>query len=267
MVYDKTIKPYYIAEFNPKDTSLESQKRGQIQQQHLQYIQTLAQEKKLVLAGPYQGGGGLFFLNTQDEDQAKQWMEKDPTIQNELNGYTLKKWFTEKGLFTLDNDVHFQSSYGQLHPKAPEETMQYGQLVGDWDITVSNLSQEGSWTEDKAQWKFTYILDGHAIQDFWTKPSLQDETDQKVFKGTNIRIFNPATGQWKCTWVQNGNNDMNGVWTSYMNDNKEIILHDETGEWQIKFFNITRTSFDWKWDFKLEDGSMQTRVKIKAKRI
>jgi len=267
IVYDKTFKQYIIAEFSPLENDVDNSKRSKIQQEHMAYIKSLAENGNLVMAGPYPTGGGLFFLNTSDEVKAKEWIEKDPTIKNAINSYTLKKWVTEKGLFTLDNTKTETSKYGKSNPKAPKETMQYGQLVGEWDIDVSNLTREGDWIEDKANWKFTYILDGYAIQDFWTKPAKASDNETKDYLGTNIRIYNPETKKWKCTWVENGSNDLNGVWTSYQNDKAELILHDETKKWEIKFYNITKTSFDWKWDFKLDDGSMQTRVKIKAKKI
>lgn len=266
IVYDKTFKQYIIAEFSPLENDVDNAKRGNIQKKHMAYIKSLAEKGNLVMAGPFPTGGGLFFLNTSDESKAKEWIEKDPTIKNKINSYSLKKWVTEKGLFTLDNDIKKSEKNGKLNPKAPKETIQYGQLVGEWDIKVSNLTREGNWIEDKALWEFKYVMGGYAVQDIWTRLAKPNEENQNDYFGSNVRVFNPESKKWKTVWLESGSNNMQGIWTSYMNDKKEIILYDDTKKWEIKFFNITENSFDWKWDFKLDDNTMQTRVKIKAKR-
>lgn len=266
MDYDKTIKQYIIAEFSPLENNVDNAKRGKIQQEHMAYIKSLAKNGNLVMAGPYPTGGGLFFLNASDEAQAKEWIENDPTIKNAINSYTLKKWVTEKGLFTLDNNVKTTSDYGKLNPNAPKETMQYGQFVGKWNVEVSNLTREGNWIEDKATWEFKFVMGGYAVQDFWERLGKPKEKDNEDYFGSNIRIYNPESKKWNTVWLESGNKSIQGIWTSYMNEQQEIILHDDTKKWEIKFYNITKTSFDWKWDFKLDDGTMQTRVKIKAKK-
>src|SRR5690606_40122705 len=41
---------------------------------HLANMGRLAQEKKLLAAGPFDGGGGIFILNTTSEKEAKEWL-------------------------------------------------------------------------------------------------------------------------------------------------------------------------------------------------
>ncbi len=48
---------------------------------HLANINRLAAEGKLVAAGPFDGGGGLFVLNTTSIDEANTWLSTDPGIQ------------------------------------------------------------------------------------------------------------------------------------------------------------------------------------------
>ncbi|WP_299525928.1 YciI family protein, partial [Winogradskyella sp.] len=249
--YDRSIKQYIVAEFSPnKSAQIDASKKMQVQKEHMQYIQSLAKGKKLVLAGPYLFGGGLFILNTTDEEQAKKWVDADPTIKNGINTYTLKKWMTEKGLFTLDNTKSVNEDYGKLNANAPKETLQYGQLVGKWDVEVLNLTKEGNWTKGKATWVFKYVMGGYAVQDYWTQLAKPNDDNSKDYFGSNIRIYNPDKEEWKTVWLESDSNNMQGVWTSYTNENNEIILHDDTKKWETKFYNITKDSFDWKWDFK-----------------
>lgn len=44
-------------------------------------INRLAQEGKLIVAGPFEGGGGIFILNTTSQEEARQWLSTDPGIQ------------------------------------------------------------------------------------------------------------------------------------------------------------------------------------------
>lgn len=55
---------------------------------HLANIERLAKEKKLLAAGPFEGGGGLFILNTTSKDEAAEWLKSDPGIQ-------AKRWDVE----------------------------------------------------------------------------------------------------------------------------------------------------------------------------
>jgi uncharacterized protein YciI len=48
---------------------------------HLANIERLANEEKLLAAGPFDGGGGMFVLNTTSEAEAEQWLSTDPGIQ------------------------------------------------------------------------------------------------------------------------------------------------------------------------------------------
>jgi len=48
---------------------------------HLANIQRLAKEGKLLIAGPFDGGGGIFIFNSASSDTVKQWLSTDPGIQ------------------------------------------------------------------------------------------------------------------------------------------------------------------------------------------
>lgn len=164
----------------------------------------------------------------------------------------------------LGTDV---KDFGQLNPNAPPETEQFGRLVGAWDCTIANLNADGSWSTNQATWIWKYILDGYAIQDHWLNPvDLEKNPQGRDLYGTNLRIFNPQLKIWQNAWLENGNNSMSGIWEAKLKDDGSIHMYDETGDWRIKFYNITEDSFDWQWDFKQEDGMMLTSVIIQGKR-
>src|SRR5690242_8643315 len=48
---------------------------------HMANIKRLAAENKLVAAGPFDGGGGMFILNTPSVSVATEWVGTDPAVQ------------------------------------------------------------------------------------------------------------------------------------------------------------------------------------------
>jgi uncharacterized protein YciI len=48
---------------------------------HMANMGRLAKEKRLLAAGPFEGGGGLFILNTTSLDSAAKWLSTDPGIK------------------------------------------------------------------------------------------------------------------------------------------------------------------------------------------
>ena len=48
---------------------------------HMANIERLAKEGKLIAAGPFEGGGGIFILNTTSANEAKAWVDTDPGVK------------------------------------------------------------------------------------------------------------------------------------------------------------------------------------------
>jgi uncharacterized protein YciI len=48
---------------------------------HMANINRLAAENKLIAAGPFEGGGGIFILRTASVEEANQWLSTDPGIR------------------------------------------------------------------------------------------------------------------------------------------------------------------------------------------
>ena len=48
---------------------------------HMANINRLAKEGKLVAAGPFDGGGGIFIFNSSSIEEVEQWLATDPGVQ------------------------------------------------------------------------------------------------------------------------------------------------------------------------------------------
>lgn len=62
-------------------TELPKDELDKLMEGHLGNIQRLANEGKLLVAGPFDGGGGIFIFNSNSMDTVKQWLSTDPGIQ------------------------------------------------------------------------------------------------------------------------------------------------------------------------------------------
>lgn len=60
---------------------------------HMANINKMAKEGKLLAAGPFEGGGGIFIFNTTSIEDVTEWMKADPGIQ-------ANRWKLEKLLYT-----------------------------------------------------------------------------------------------------------------------------------------------------------------------
>lgn len=65
---------------NPGKEELSQQQVDSLQKGHMANISRLAKEDKLLAAGPFEGGGGIFIMNTTSTEQARTWINTDPAI-------------------------------------------------------------------------------------------------------------------------------------------------------------------------------------------
>lgn len=65
---------------NPNRTDIPKEQIQELQNKHLANIDSLYRIGKLVAAGPFEGGGGLFILVAPTIDSAKRILESDPAI-------------------------------------------------------------------------------------------------------------------------------------------------------------------------------------------
>lgn len=82
--------------------------RTRMFQGHFANIRRLAADKKLVLAGPFDGSDGwrgVFVFATADIDQAREYVATDPVIISGEMVAEYHKFFGSAGLMTV-NDIH-----------------------------------------------------------------------------------------------------------------------------------------------------------------
>ncbi|MBI3003991.1 MAG: hypothetical protein HYY49_01080 [Ignavibacteriales bacterium] len=66
---------------NPDRPELPKETVDSLQKEHMANIDRLAKEGKLLAAGPFHGGGGIFVLNTGNVSEANGWLASDPAVR------------------------------------------------------------------------------------------------------------------------------------------------------------------------------------------
>jgi len=96
--------------------SIDSVKKAALQMAHMQNIERLASEGKLVLAGPFFGKGelrGIYIFNVDNLEEAEALTNSDPSIQAGVLSMDLKEWYGSAALMAV-NDIHFSVSKNDI---------------------------------------------------------------------------------------------------------------------------------------------------------
>ena len=73
----------------------------ELQAGHFANMERLHHEGKLILAGPFKGGGdleGLFLFDTASVDEAREWCASDPAIAAGDLRVEFHQWYSAKGI-------------------------------------------------------------------------------------------------------------------------------------------------------------------------
>ncbi len=87
-----------------------------LQSAHMANIGRMAEEGKLVLAGPFYGNDslrGIYIFDTPSLDSAKKWTSSDPAIQQKSLKMDLKLWYGSAALMQV-NEIHKKISKEEI---------------------------------------------------------------------------------------------------------------------------------------------------------
>lgn len=90
------------------DRSQDSATADSLQKAHLDNIMRMADEGKLIVAGPFMDDWdvrGIYIFNTASVDEAKSWTETDPSIKAGRLEMELHPWYGSAALM-LNNNLH-----------------------------------------------------------------------------------------------------------------------------------------------------------------
>lgn len=119
IVYDSALAAHYGADdygmkkyimaflVRGKNQSIDSLERARLQEAHLQNIFRLADEGKMVLAGPFFGNDdlrGIYIFDVASIAEAEALTATDPSIQAGLLAMELKEWYGSAALVGVNTE-------------------------------------------------------------------------------------------------------------------------------------------------------------------
>lgn len=111
-----TAEPYVFVflKHPPNPPQLDKDAAQKLQDAHMANIRKLYGEGKLVLAGPFTERGelaGIFIFKANSIDEAKQWTESDPAIQQHRLAPEYHVWPREPGTFSKPPETNPMEDY------------------------------------------------------------------------------------------------------------------------------------------------------------
>lgn len=98
------MKPYTIVMLTTGTAKIEDKaKMGSLMKGHMENIGKLANEGKIVVAGPFleknkENYRGMFIFNTKSKEEAEQWVKTDPAVQAGIFSYEIFPWYGSAAL-------------------------------------------------------------------------------------------------------------------------------------------------------------------------
>lgn len=98
------IVKYFFVELitNPDRPELPKAQVDSIQAAHMANMTKMVEEKKLMLAGPFEGGGGIFILKVDTMEEAEKLTARDPAIKAGRLITKIRPWYTTTGSFVAE---------------------------------------------------------------------------------------------------------------------------------------------------------------------
>ncbi|MGE8553554.1 MAG: YciI family protein [Chryseobacterium jejuense] len=98
------MKPYSIVMLTTGTAKIEDKtKMSSLMKGHMENIGKLANEGKIVVAGPFleknkENYRGMFIFNTKSKEEAEQWVKTDPAVQAGVFSYEIFPWYGSAAL-------------------------------------------------------------------------------------------------------------------------------------------------------------------------
>jgi uncharacterized protein YciI len=142
-------KKYTVVFLNKKPDAekISKEESAKLMEGHMANIEKLAKEGKLLAAGPFDGGGGIFILNTTSVDEANSWIAPDPGVQAKRWNIELISYSPRIGSVCLVSEPYEMTNYTLIRFDAVVSKFTaptYPQILKKHDDYVSQLAKTGN---------------------------------------------------------------------------------------------------------------------------
>jgi uncharacterized protein YciI len=95
----------------PDKAKLAEEEVKKIMDGHMANINRLAKEGKLISAGPFDGGGGIFIFKSNSIDQVREWLTTDPGVQANRWNVEVLPYYPQHGLVCAAQEPYQMVTY------------------------------------------------------------------------------------------------------------------------------------------------------------
>ena len=167
-----------------------------------------------------------------------------------------------------------------LHANGPDPEREaklglYSWLVGQWEMDVTTILEDGSTHAGRGEIYAGWILQGLAIQDVWMIPRLKERRPgieplpgAGNWYGTTLRIYDPNLDAWRILW----NDPAINFFTQQIGRarGRDIVQEGPDprgGLMRWTFAEIEPTFFHWTAERSLNEENWRKEVDIRAHRM
>jgi len=157
-----------------------------------------------------------------------------------------------------------------LHAEGPaadraDKMALYGQLVGAWDLDVTEFKDDGTTRRRPGEWHFGWALEGRAVQDVWIVPPRGQRKGDAVALsnryGTTLRVYDPAIDAWRIRWTDPvGQTYLSMIGRAQGDDIVQLGNNAAGHVVRWGFYQITPASFLWRGEASADNEASWNRV-------
>lgn len=130
-------------------------------------------------------------------------------------------------------------------PELADRLRLFGQFVGSWDLTVTDIDPAGTRTVAAGEWHFGWALAGRAVADVWIHPGRADG-GLPAEHGLSLRFYDPSIDAWRSTWMGPGRGVVRTFLARPTSDGIGLDGHADGVDVRWSFSDITDSSFHWR---------------------
>ena len=118
----------------PDKAQISKAEQDTLQAKHMRNIERLVAEGKMIVAGPFEGGGGIFIFKSGSVSEVRQWLSTDPAVKAnrwDIEIYPIKFF---KGGACLASEPYEMVIYEFIRVKIVNDIANYKMNKGNLDI-------------------------------------------------------------------------------------------------------------------------------------
>ncbi len=132
---------------NPEAQTLTKEEGQKIMEGHMANINAMAKAGRLVAAGPFESGGGLFIMNTTSTDSINKWIAPDPGVQAKRWKIEMLPYIPKHGGVCLVNEPYEMTLYSFVRfdaIRSKHTASTYPQIIREHEEYVKKLASTGN---------------------------------------------------------------------------------------------------------------------------